>query len=225
VYARQDRRACPAFTVPARGHNDPPVAAQPASAPARLDGHGLPGPPPAAPIVAWSFGLSVTGGSRRTVTGGGATPRHSRPVPGARSPCQPGRAGGPADDVPARKYLDRGNARSDTRPRPGRLRSRMPPASPAPPGCSRRWLTGLPPADTAVLIAAPPHTVGIGEFGERGDISIGTSGYRLRVQVRELGENARWPGRTTRSCQNRSPSCGTLAMRRAWASSTGTPAA
>jgi hypothetical protein len=64
----------------------------------------------------------------------------------------------------------------------------MRPAGPAAPGCSRRWLTGLLPADTAVLIAAPPHPVGIGEFGERGDISIGTSGYRLRVQMRELGE-------------------------------------
>jgi hypothetical protein len=64
----------------------------------------------------------------------------------------------------------------------------MPPAGPAPPGSARLWLTGLPPGHPAVLIAAPPHPVGIGEFGERGDISIGTSGYRLRVQVRELGE-------------------------------------
>ena len=87
-----------------------------------------------------------------------------------------------------RKYLDRGNARSNTRPGPGRFRGGMPFTAPAAPGCSRWWLTGLLPADTAVLITAPPHPVGIGEFGERGDISIGTSGYRLRVQVRELGE-------------------------------------
>jgi len=64
----------------------------------------------------------------------------------------------------------------------------MPPAGPPVPGCSRRWLTGLLPADTAVLIAAPPHPVGIAQFGERGDISIAAGGYRLRVQVRELGE-------------------------------------
>ncbi len=61
-------------------------------------------------------------------------------------------------------------------------------AAPAAPRCPRPWLTGLPPAHNAVLIAAPPHPVGIGEFGERGDISIGTGGYRLRVQMRELGE-------------------------------------
>src|SRR5258708_3755771 len=63
-----------------------------------------------------------------------------------------------------------------------------PPPRPAAPGCSRGWLTGLLPGHPAVLIAAPPHPVGIGEFGERGDISIGTGGYRLRAQMRELGE-------------------------------------
>ncbi len=60
--------------------------------------------------------------------------------------------------------------------------------APAAPGCSWRRLTGLLPAHTAVLIAAPPHPIGIGEFGERCDISIGKGGYRLRVQMRELRE-------------------------------------
>src|SRR5690348_18322129 len=43
----------PAFTVPGPGHDDPQVWAQPARASARLDGEGLPGLPPAAPIMAW----------------------------------------------------------------------------------------------------------------------------------------------------------------------------
>jgi hypothetical protein len=81
----------------------------------------------------------------------------------------------------------------------------MPFTASAAPGCARRWLTGLPPGHPAVLITAPPHPVGIGEFGERGDISIGTGGYRLRVQVRELGEkrvlaradNAQLPAQVT----------------------------
>jgi hypothetical protein len=68
-------------------------------------------------------------------------------------------------------------------------------------GCSWLRLTGLLPAHAAVLIAAPPHPVGIGEFGERRDISIGKGGYRLRVQMRELrekgvlsrGDNAQLP--------------------------------
>ena len=98
-----------------------------------------------------------------------------------------------ADKQPTRlpQYLERGSGRSDTRPGPGRFRSRMPAAASAAsaaPGCSRRWLTGLTPAHTAVLIAAPPHPVGISEFGERGDISIGTGCYRLGVQMRELDE-------------------------------------
>jgi hypothetical protein len=64
----------------------------------------------------------------------------------------------------------------------------MPFAGPAAPGCSGRWLSGLAPGYPAVLITAPPDPVDIGEFGERGDVSIGTGGYRLRVQVRELRE-------------------------------------
>ncbi len=86
------------------------------------------------------------------------------------------------------QYPDRGSGRPGTRPGPDRFRGGMPFAAPATPACSRLWLTGPPPADTAVLIAAPPHPVGIGEFGERGDISIGAGCYRLRAQVRELGE-------------------------------------
>jgi hypothetical protein len=68
-------------------------------------------------------------------------------------------------------------------------------------GCTWRRLKGLLPAHAAVLIAAPPHPVGIGEFGARRDISIGKGGYRLRVQMRELrekgvlsrGDNAQLP--------------------------------
>ncbi len=97
---------------------------------------------------------------------------------------------GPADQQTTcpRKYLDRGSGRPGTPPGPGRFRSGMPFVGPAAPGCPRLWLTGLPPGHPAVLIAAPPHPAGIGEFGERGDISIGTGGCRLRVQMRELGE-------------------------------------
>jgi len=51
-----------------------------------------------------------------------------------------------------------------------------------------RRLTGLLPAYIAVLIAAPPHPIGICEFGEGGEVSIGTGSYRLRVQMRELRE-------------------------------------
>jgi len=86
------------------------------------------------------------------------------------------------------QYLERGSRRSDTGPGPGRFRSRMVFAGRAAAGCSRRWLLGVPPAHTAVLIAAPPHPVDIGEFGKRGDVSIGTGGDRLRVQMRELTE-------------------------------------
>src|SRR5260370_42507099 len=60
-----------------------------------------------------------------------------------------------------RKYPDRGSGRNDTRPGPGRLRSRMPFAAPAAPGCSRRGPTALLAGHPAVLIAAPPPPAGL----------------------------------------------------------------
>jgi hypothetical protein len=224
VCARGDRCACPAFTVPARGHNDPPALPQPARASARLDGEGLPGLPPAAPIMAWSFASASPAEAAGLSS---AVARHHGVLVLARA--RDPRAGPAvlADNQTTclAQYLEHGNARSDTRPGPDRFRGGMPFAGPATPGCSRQWLTGLPPADTAVLIAAPPHPVGIGEFANAVISASARAATGCGFRCVSWVKNACWPGRTTRSCQNRSPSCGTLAMRRAWASSTGTPAA
>src|SRR5258708_36838450 len=65
---------------------------------------GPPGYPSLAPAPIWAgtqLASALTGGGRRTVTGGGATPRRSRPGQGAGSPCQPEHLGGQADDGPA----------------------------------------------------------------------------------------------------------------------------